>query len=248
MSSNEFYNLQGYAKDDHEYLSEDRFKKILSIFDQFHKQRGSDINLLDIGCGEGGFLRFLNEIYPNVTYTGFDISTTAINNAINKCNLPNIKFKSTNVNEDKLTERFDFIIAGEIIEHIEDTDTFILSLKNLLKADGILILTTPNLGSWLDRLMLLFGMQPFSTEVSFRSRTFGRRLFYKINGVSHSEAVGHLRLFTTSALTDFLHYHGFKIVKRYGYWQQNKILNVLISNIARNLAEGQIVVVQKVDC
>lgn len=247
MSTSEFYNVQGYAKDDREYLSEDRFKKILSIFDQFHKQRGTYIDFLDIGCGEGGFIRFLNGVYPNVTYTGFDISTTAINNAIAKCNLPNVKFKSVNVNVDKLVERFDFIVAGEIIEHIEDTDTFILSLKNLLKPDGILVITTPNLGSWLDRLMLLFGMQPFSTEVSFRSRMFGRRFFYTLNGVSHSDAVGHLRLFTTSALYDFLHYHGFKIVKRYGYWQQNKLLNVLISNIAKNLAEGQIVVVQKLD-
>ncbi len=47
----------------------------------------------------------------------------------------------------KLNEKFDVILCGELIEHIEDCGIFLDNLKNFLKKDGKIILTTPNIFS-----------------------------------------------------------------------------------------------------
>jgi len=55
---------------------------------------------------------------------------------------------------------FDFVFAGEIIEHIFDTRSFLEEIYRLLKPNGYLILTTPNLARFDDRLRFLFGKTP----------------------------------------------------------------------------------------
>jgi len=44
----------------------------------------------------------------------------------------------------KIHKKFDTIIAGEVIEHLESPVKFIRYLKNMLKKKGRLIITTPN--------------------------------------------------------------------------------------------------------
>ncbi|SEP93680.1 class I SAM-dependent methyltransferase [Natrinema salaciae] len=43
-----------------------------------------------------------------------------------------------------LDETFDVVVAGELIEHLDNFDGLFSSIKTHLKDDGILILTTPN--------------------------------------------------------------------------------------------------------
>lgn len=44
----------------------------------------------------------------------------------------------------KLSKKFDTVIAGEVIEHLESPIGFIIYCKTLLKKGGRLIITTPN--------------------------------------------------------------------------------------------------------
>ncbi len=55
---------------------------------------------------------------------------------------------------------FDFVFAGEIIEHLLDTRFFLSEINRVLKPEGYLILTTPNLARPDERLKLLFGKSP----------------------------------------------------------------------------------------
>lgn len=55
---------------------------------------------------------------------------------------------------------FDFVFAGEIIEHIFDTKSFMKEICRVLKLGGYLVLTTPNFARFDDRLKLLFGKTP----------------------------------------------------------------------------------------
>lgn len=57
---------------------------------------------------------------------------------------------------------FNAVIAADIIEHIVDTDWFVRELWRVLRADGRLIITTPNLAFWMSRLRLLAGKTPWS--------------------------------------------------------------------------------------
>ncbi len=55
---------------------------------------------------------------------------------------------------------FDFVFAGEIIEHIFDSRFFLEEAYRLLKTNGYLILSTPNLARIDDRLKFLLGKTP----------------------------------------------------------------------------------------
>jgi SAM-dependent methyltransferase len=59
---------------------------------------------------------------------------------------------------------FDFVFAGEILEHIFDTRAFLCEVHRVLKPEGYVVITTPNLARFDDRLKLLFGKTPRQTS------------------------------------------------------------------------------------
>jgi len=50
--------------------------------------------------------------------------------------------------------RFDLVFAGELIEHLYDTDYFFEEANKVLKAGGYLIITTPNLPTMAARFVV----------------------------------------------------------------------------------------------
>jgi SAM-dependent methyltransferase len=101
---------------------------------------------------------------------------------------------------------FDIVMIDEVIEHLVDTDSIMDEIHRVLKDQGQLLISTPNLASWFNRLALLFGIQPAFSEVSFK----------KVYGRPGSGIVGHLRLFTKRALTAFVEDNGFHNTKTVG--------------------------------
>lgn len=162
--------------------------------------------ILDIGCGDGSFIvKFKNccETY------GVDISEEAARMAKEA----GINAYVADVSCEKLPFEdgyFDIVYMGDIIEHLVNPDFAITEVARVTKSDSFLVLSTPNLASWLNRLLLLLGMQPMFSEVS-TVKMFGRgSRSYKFH------PVGHLRLFTYKALKEFLAYYHFNIVKVVG--------------------------------
>tara|TARA_B100000214_G_scaffold344327_1_gene293422 strand:- start:152 stop:772 length:621 start_codon:yes stop_codon:yes gene_type:complete len=54
-----------------------RFNKILKLI----KNKKTRFSLLDFGCGYGALYHYMNELYNDFHYSGFDISTAMINKA-----------------------------------------------------------------------------------------------------------------------------------------------------------------------
>src|SRR3990172_5935014 len=52
---------------------------------------------------------------------------------------------------------FDTIIALEVVEHLHAADTFLSECHRLLRKGGKLIISTPNVKYWVNRLWLFFG-------------------------------------------------------------------------------------------
>ena len=123
---------------------------------------------------------------------GLDISDQAVNrfNAISG-------YKGTVGTAEKLpypNSSFDLILLNDVIEHVVDTDQVMAEIKRVITPDGLCLLSTPNLSAWFNRILLVIGVQPIYTEVSFK----------KIYGRPGNDIVGHLRLFTFRAANEFI--------------------------------------------
>lgn len=95
--------------------------------------------ILEIGCGEG-YLSFAlkNEGH---SVTGIDISREAIFSAKKK--FGNF-FHNKDIKDLSNFEKYDVIIATEVIEHLINPKEFLQDCKKHLSKKGIIILTTPN--------------------------------------------------------------------------------------------------------
>jgi SAM-dependent methyltransferase len=102
---------------------------------------------------------------------------------------------------------FDAILCSEVIEHVVDSDHVLREIRRVLSRDGVCVITTPNLASWIDRVALsFFGWQPFSTSASFQYDV-GRPRF-----LSQRTVGKHLRVLTYRGLLELLRLHGFAVI------------------------------------
>ena len=92
------------------------------------------------------------------------------------------------------------------------------SLENFVACcddDGHLVLSTPNLCAWFNRLLVRpLGVQPIFYETSTESSLVGAGVLRRFKRGEHP--VGHVRLFTLRALSDLLGRAGFSIVEARG--------------------------------
>lgn len=117
--------------------------------------------LLDIGCADG---RIGSQIIKSTKFQVYGVDSSNIN--VTKSKKQQIIASTQNV-EGKLNFKdnfFDLVFAGEIIEHLFDTKHFLSEINRVLKPNGILIITTPNLAHLPDRIRFLRGLNP--TNVS----------------------------------------------------------------------------------
>lgn len=101
-----------------------------------------DVNgkkILDLGCGYGENDRFYKEKGADYVL-GIDISEHMIEEA-NKLNkIDGIDYKVMPMEEiNSINEKFDVVISSLAFHYVEDFDTLIRNISNLLKKDGYLI-------------------------------------------------------------------------------------------------------------
>lgn len=103
--------------------------------------------VLDVGCtghvveidSPVWLHRRLREVFPSVA--GIDISTENVN-LLRKHGFRDVHVQSAESFE--LGEKFDTIVAGELIEHLANPGLFLRQARAHLKPGGRLVLTTPN--------------------------------------------------------------------------------------------------------
>ena len=108
------------------------------------------LNCLDIGCGGGILSEKLRRLGANVT--GIDASKSSIDIAkehAKKSRLEiNYKCITTSelleIKEEKALNKFDLVIASEVIEHVYDRRIFLSDISNLCRPGGLVIFTTIN--------------------------------------------------------------------------------------------------------
>ncbi len=114
-----------------EYPSEDIISFMMRNYGSFDDR--SKLNVLDLGCGWGNNLKFLNE--KGFSCVGVDISKTAIQH----CNSSGYDAKQCDFKKLPFDENFfDVVIDRQAIQHnaIEDIKKTICEVHRVLKQDG----------------------------------------------------------------------------------------------------------------
>lgn len=184
----------------------DREKKSLEFISQIIRK---DDKLLDAGCGNGKFLDLLGLKIKEADLHGVDFSKSEVNEAKKK----GLKVIQGNF-EEKINFNsgfFDIVNASEVIEHLYNPDKFLEEINRVLKKGGYLIMSTPNLCAWFNRILVPLGVQPLFVESSTKSKLIGAGFLRKFK--KESTPVGHVRIFNFQAIKDLLKENGFELVK-----------------------------------
>lgn len=123
------------------------------VFDLIREYLPNPVRVIDLAAGEGAFSVKLKNL-------GHDI--LAIDASSDNWKVADIPLKIENFDSEfaekilKTDNKFDAVIAIEIIEHLENPFRFVRECAKLLKPGGLLFLTTPNVEAVHSRLIFLY--------------------------------------------------------------------------------------------
>ncbi len=191
----------GYERN-HFLVNEDRYVRMTELA-QGHL---GDLNhriIIDLGCCKGLLLERFNRFYKSCRLMGIEIIPEQAQMAkskgiqvdyhrINHFDANDVMTCSLPYKENSFA---DLVFAGEIIEHIVDTESFLKEIYRTLKPGGCVVVSTPNVVSLINRLWVLLGKYPFGLE-------------YK--SVLNEGDFGHVRAFSGKVMVDLLSSVGFQ--------------------------------------
>lgn len=172
--------------------------------------------VLDVGCGTGALGAFLRSSKSCTVY-GVEINHDAYNIALSNLdetiygNIENIELPNNFVD-------FDYIVFGDVLEHLIEPMSVLKTIKNRLNKGGVVIATVPNIRYWKTSLSLLLFDQWRYTDWGILDYT-------------------HLRFFTKSSLVEILVQNDFTIIK--AEWViQEKSISYYINKLSFGLFAG----------
>ena len=146
--------------------------------------------VLDVGCSGGKLSALLLEQGHRVT--GVDtVEVPGVRERVHTFH----QVDASGLTETLAEETFDYVVAGDVIEHLADPRAALKEFAQLLEPGGQLLLSVPNFGHWYPRLRVAFGV-------------FG----YDRRGILDET---HLRFFTRSTLRRLVTSAGFDILEEW---------------------------------
>ena len=141
-SQNSIYASQSW--DNYSYAHLGVFTSIQKEIYQHIAEKVSG-SVLDVGCGSGRIMAYMQSNERVVHYTGIDLSLEMVNQATwLKDSLEFDEATIVNTNISSLSDTFNYIISIHSYYAWEDKPSMLQTIYNLLDDDGIFILVTPN--------------------------------------------------------------------------------------------------------
>lgn len=154
---------------------------------------------LELGCADGGMTRLLLEDFQDLTV--IDGSENAINRLKSQINSNKIKTLVGFFENIELNEKFDTIIMGHILEHVEDPIYILNKFKGYLNDGGKIIITVPNAKSFHRIAAVKMGLL---------------KSIYELNDTD--KRIGHKRVFDFEKIKNDATKAGLIVVEQDGYW------------------------------
>ena len=155
ISNDEFYKIQ----QEHYFSDSDMFNSKLMIaveteenktkLNKFKKYIRNNIDVIEIGPGSGSIALLIESIVSSITLVEESRELSHRLTQIFKGKIIN-----KNLSEFKTEEKYDAAFSFQVIEHINEIQDYLLTIKSILKDDGLFFLTTPNADSFQHNLPL----------------------------------------------------------------------------------------------
>jgi 2-polyprenyl-3-methyl-5-hydroxy-6-metoxy-1,4-benzoquinol methylase/glycosyltransferase involved in cell wall biosynthesis len=126
-----------------------RFRGVLNAMVEIRNRQSRASRVLDYGCAHGHYLLPLAKLFSDSEFVGVDISDRAVAAArkwVDRDKVANARVYSTD-SAAWQKDKYDVIIAAEVLEHVRDDRALLEQLAGMLTEDGAIIFTTPN-GRW----------------------------------------------------------------------------------------------------
>jgi SAM-dependent methyltransferase len=146
-----------------------------------------DASVLDIGCGNGNFLRYLAAQSKHLSLTGIDMAPNSP--------MEGITYLQGDFLREKLERKFDVIVSLAVIEHIPDVSAFVERMSSICEPGGLVITMT------VDDRSLVYGAARTLQRAGYSVPL--RRLYSK----------HHLNHFTSGSLKRLLENQGLSTVQ-----------------------------------
>ena len=181
--------------------------------------------ILELGCGNGSTLAALKSKNPSLKTVGIDINNENLNH-LHKMGIDDVLIGNIETIEMPYPpESFDVILCLDVLEHLADPWSTIDRLAPLLKTNGTLIASIPNVQNIRALVPLVFG-----------------RWDYTDCGILDK---GHLRFFTKRSAIQLINRSGLKVSKTLEITEPHwlpRIANALTLNFLKRLVTVQFLI------
>lgn len=123
-----------------EYPNTALFRRISDTVEAVARTRAEHISFLDIGCGQGDLVRFMQDAKSAAKLFGIDLVQNVAHDII---------YYQGDFVSFPFPEQFDVVSGLKVIEHIGDPHGFVRKITSVLKPRGVVIMNTVNAGGML---------------------------------------------------------------------------------------------------
>lgn len=218
------------APDSAAFFGQDKAKEITYMVDNRYRfvrvldlipRREAPLRILDIGPTP--FTLLLKRLLPHYAIHALDRTPWMLE----RCHAAGIELRTCDLDQepppfDACT--FDVVVFTEVLEHVFAPPSDVLrGIKRLLRPEGTLILSVPNLAALHSRLRLLFGVSPLANPDGKMQK-------------DRPHGHGHLHEYTMQEISRIVEGVGFRIGRRrYLHQSVTSAMNVTPASAARRM-------------
>lgn len=144
------------------------------------QMRGSDLRILDVGCGTGKFASIVLEQLPKAQVFGLDLSEQMLHKGLPRLDQWPGRYHVVRGDSERLPfaeDSFDVVTCSHSFHHYPRQDQVVREMHRVLKPDGRLMLIDGNRDGWWGWLIFDIGVTWAEGQVHHCSGKRLRRLF-----------------------------------------------------------------------
>ncbi len=121
-----------------------RRNELIRFIEQDHPDHNDSFRVLECDCGMGATLMRIQYLYPNAKIYGIELVQKVVELGMSSFDIVQGNIEHMMI-RDIIGETVDYIIFGDVLEHLKDPYRMLIKCNELLKPDGKILVSLPNI-------------------------------------------------------------------------------------------------------